>query len=107
MENNLSKEIYWFLDTLKNDFGLEVEANDIGIEATELGIDEVEDFFVPTEVLSQLPTSLLYEIMIVDDAEENVWVGAIAFHPNSVEWCLQVITKNDEVVLRNALSLPL
>lgn len=43
--------------------------------------------------------------MIVDDELDNVWVGAIAFYPNSPDWCLQVITKNGEMVLRIQLSI--
>jgi len=38
--------------------------------------------------------------MVADDEKGNEWVGGIAFHPNS-EWCLQVITKNGNLVYRN------
>ena len=38
--------------------------------------------------------------MIVDEEQTNVWVGAIAFYPDIPEWCLQVITKNDEMIFR-------
>jgi hypothetical protein len=104
MENQHSRELEWFVCTLQKEFGLEVEASDIGIEATELGMDEVEDFFIPMELFDEIPETIVYEIMIVDDELDNVWVGAIAFYPNSPEWCLQVITKNGEVVLRKLFT---
>ena len=100
MQNKRTRELQWFMDTLESEFSTEVKVNDIGVEATELGLDEVEDFFVPSELFDDLPETLVYEIMIVDDELANVWVGAIAFYPNSPEWCLQVITKNDEMVFR-------
>lgn len=94
MSNNLTKEVRWFMDILKKEFAVEVSAEEIGVEATELGIDEVEDFIVPKELFENLPESIVYEIMIVEDEKKNVWVGAIAFYPNSPEWCIQAITKN-------------
>jgi len=105
MEDNKSGELQWFVNTLQNEFSVEVDINDIGVEATELGIDEVDDFFVPSELFDELPYTLIYEIMIVDDEEKNVWVGAVAFYPDSHDWCLQVVTKNGNMVLRNLLSI--
>ena len=102
---NLTKEIHWFMNTLMTVFSVEVAAEVIGVEATELGLDEVENFFVPKELFEGLPETLVYEIMIVDDDQNNVWVGAIAFYPDSPEWCLQVMMKNGGLVLRNVLGL--
>ena len=104
MGNHFSKEVNWFKDTLLTEFAVEVAVEEIGVEATELGIDEVEDFYIPNELFDDLPETLVYEIMIVDDELANVWVGAIAFYPEP-EWCLQVVTKNGELVLRNLLPL--
>ena len=98
-----SREIYWFIQTLKDTVQLEVDSKDIAVESTELGLDEVEDFFVPSELFEIAPETLLYEIMIVDDEHNNEWIGVIAFHPTLPEWCLQVITKNGEMVLRNVM----
>lgn len=103
MGNKPTKEIEWLLDTLWKEFDVEVAAEDIAVEAAELGLEEVEDFFVPIEVIDNLPETLLYELMIVDVGKGTEWVGAIAFYPNSPEWCLQVITKNGETVYRNPL----
>jgi hypothetical protein len=89
--------------TLKDDFQVIAAIEDIAVEATELGLDEVEDFFVPSELFEIAPETLRYEIMMVDDEQNNEWIGAIAFYPNLSEWCLQVITKNGEMVLRNVL----
>lgn len=105
METNQSREVQWFVDTLQNDFGVEVKINNISVEATELGVDEVEDFFVPRELFDELPETLVYEIMVVDDEQNNVWVGAICFYPDSPEWCLQVITKNDDLVFQKVLRI--
>lgn len=105
MENNLTKEVHWFMNTLLMEFTVEVAAEEIGVEAVELGLDEVEDFYVPKELFEAIPETLLYELMIVDDELGNVWVGAIAFYPNSPDWCLQVITKNGAMVLRKVLSI--
>ena len=100
METNQTREVQWFVDTLQNDFNVEIKASDIGIEATELGVDEVEDFFVPRELFDELPETIVYEIMIVEDEQNNAWVGAVCFYPNNPEWCLQAITKNDDLVFR-------
>lgn len=102
-KDGISKEIHWFVQTLNDTFRLIVDVNDIALEATELGIDEVEDFFVPSELFEIAPETLLYEIMMVDDKQSNEWIGAIAFYPNLPDWCLQVITKNGEMVLRNVV----
>jgi len=105
MENLNEREIEWFISTMKSQFGLSVNPNEIGYEAVELGVDEVEGFYVPTELFEVVPTTLLYESMVFDDEFDNLWVGAVAYYPNSPDWCLQVITKNDEVVLRNVLPI--
>lgn len=102
-KDKISKEINWFIQVLKDTFNFEVFVEDISVEATELGLDEVEDFFVPSEQFEIAPETLLYEIMMVDDEQNNEWIGAIAFYPNLPDWCLQVITRNREVVLRNVL----
>ena len=69
------KEVDWFVYTLKSHFGINVDPNVIGYDATELGMDEVEEFFVPCELFNVLPETLVYEIMIFDDEHNNVWVG--------------------------------
>lgn len=101
MSNLESRELEWFINTMRKEFGVHVEITEIGYEALELYTNEVENFFVPSELFEEVPESFIYELMIFDDEEENVWVGAIAFFPNSPDWCLQVITKNGEMVLRN------
>lgn len=103
MGNNQSRELQWFVDILQNVFGVQVDTNEIGVEATELGMEEVEEFFVPRELFEVLPESFVYEIMIADDPTGNVWIGAVAFYPDSPEWCIQVVTKNGDMVLRKVL----
>ncbi len=101
----VSREAHWFIQTLRKDYGVTVTALDMGTEAVELGMDEVDPAFIPTELFEVVPSTLVYEIMIVTDTEGTVWCGAVGLYPHSPEWCVQVITKNDEVVLRNVLSL--
>lgn len=86
------------------EFDVELAVDNIAVEAVELGTDEVEDFFVPTEIFIETPSTLLFETMIADDVAGNVWIGAVVFYPGSPDWCLQVITKNGEMVLRKLLS---
>ena len=104
---HISREINWFTETLWSKFGVKVTAESIALEGIELGLDEVEDFFVPVELFDELPETLLYEILVADDEEGNEWVGGIAFHDNLQvqNWCLQIITKNGQLVYRNLLPL--
>ena len=88
--DELTREMEWFLDTLKVRFNVELSANDVSVEATELGLSEVESFFVPSELFEIVPETLLYEIMLAEDVTENVWVGAVTFYPNRPDWCLHV-----------------
>lgn len=105
MGKEISRELHWFLETIQENFGVIADPSKVAIEAVELGLDEVEDFFVPQEVLHELPESLLYEIMVYEDEQNDEYVAGIAFHRNSPEWCLQAITKNDEIVYRKTLPL--
>lgn len=104
--NELSREMQWFMETLRTKFRVEVASGEIGYESVELALEEVGQFFVPLELPGTLPETILYDLMVVDDVDGNVWVGAIAYHPGSPDWCLQAITKNDGLVLRNALPRP-
>lgn len=79
MQNKRTRELKWFIDTLQSEFSTEVKVNEIGVEATELGLDEVEDFFVPSELFDALPEILVYEITIVDDEQNNVWLVQLPF----------------------------
>lgn len=88
---------------LQTVFHVEVDAKDVAVEATELGMEEVGDNFVPSEVINPLPETLLYELMIVDDERGNEWVGAIGFHVDSPEWCILIVTKNGVTVYRCTL----
>ncbi|MGN7408113.1 hypothetical protein [Sporosarcina sp. SAFN-010] len=101
----ISSEVNWFVHTLRKDYGVKVTAQDVSTEGLELGMDEVDAAFIPQELFEIIPSTLLYELMIVEDSEENVWCGTVGFYPDSPEWCLQVITKNDEVQLRKLLSI--
>lgn len=101
----ISSEVNWFVQILRKDYGVKVTAQDVSTEGLELGMDEVDAAFIPQELFEIIPSTLLYELMIVEDSEGNVWSGTVGFYPNSPEWCLQVITKNDEVQLRKLVSI--
>jgi hypothetical protein len=42
--------------------------------------------------------------MLYEDASGTEWLGVIALHPQTNEWCLQVILKDGEPVLRNRIE---
>lgn len=102
----LTREMEWFMQTLKENFNVEVSTDEISVEATELDLSEVESFFVPCEQFEVVPETLLYEIMLAEDKTEYEWIGAVAFYPNIPDWCLQVVTKNGELVLRKLIPYP-
>ncbi len=105
MTNTLSREMEWFLRSLEVNFHVKARSEDVAVEAVELGKEEVDCFYLPAEALAELPETLQYEMMIVDDEDRNEWLGAIAFYPHSPEWCLQVITKNGQLVYRKPLPV--
>ncbi|ARK22268.1 hypothetical protein [Sporosarcina ureae] len=106
-EGMLSRELEWFVRTLASEFGVFVSTREVAVEAVELGVEEVDECYLPLEVVKNLPETFLYELMIVDDAGSNEWLGAVAFHPNSPEWCLQLVQKNGELLYRKPLRLTL
>lgn len=101
----VSREIHWFMQTLRKDYGVKVAAKDITVEAVELGLDEVDAAFIPVELFQVVPETLLYEIMLVEDEKGNTWAGSVCFYPHSPNWCLQVILKNDVLHFRKLLSI--
>lgn len=101
-----SRELLWFFDAMQEQYGIWMDATMISTEAVELGMDEVDECFIPKEVFDRLPETLLYELMIYDDEIHNCWVAGVAFYPDSSEWCLQIIVKNDEIVYREVLPKP-
>ena len=105
--SEISREAHWFMETLEKEFGVKVALEDIGLEATELGKEEVEGFYVPSELFNEVPDTFLYEVMVVDDNQCNEWIGAVAFYPNTPNWCLQVVIKNGELLMRNLISTTL
>ena len=40
MSNSFTKEVQWFMDILRKEFSVDVAKEEIGVEATELGIDQ-------------------------------------------------------------------
>lgn len=101
----ISKEMEWFLHTLRKDYGVRITAQEVGTEGVMLGTDEVDAAFVPHEVFAIMPSNLLYELLVTEDQQRSIWCGAVVFYPDSSDWCLQILTKNDEVVLRRPLTI--
>lgn len=102
--SEISKELHWFMETLKKEFEVKVAVEDIGLEATELGTEEVADFYVPSELFTEVPDKFLYEVMVVDDDYYNEWIGAVVFYPNTSNWCLQIVIKNGDLIKRTLIS---
>lgn len=67
----LTREMGWFLCTLEKEFSVKVQVEDVSVEAVELGKEEVDCFFLPSEEMAELPETLLYEMMIVDDEKQD------------------------------------
>ena len=51
-----------------------------------------------------MPEALIFETMLVYDEEGTEWLGVVALHPETNEWCLQVILKEGEPVLRELVE---
>lgn len=55
--NDCSSEMEWFMKTLRDEFNVRIAAGDVAVEASELGVDEVEEIFVPREVMKLFRSS--------------------------------------------------
>ncbi|PIC90881.1 hypothetical protein CSV71_02145 [Sporosarcina sp. P21c] len=53
----ISREVQWFVDTLRKDYGIRVTAREVGYEGLKLGKDEVDEVFIPTELFEIIPTT--------------------------------------------------
>jgi hypothetical protein len=93
-------EIKWFIHVLISQFDVKVDENQISYEGNELHLDEIDDSLVPSELTKDLPDTLFFETMKIDDKDRTEWLGIIALHPETYEWYLQVILKDGEPVLR-------
>jgi hypothetical protein len=98
------EELNWFVETLVNEFQLEVDRKQISYEGNELYLDEIDESLIPSEMFNNLPESLLFETMLYEDKGDTEWLGVIALHPETNEWCLQVILKDGVVVLRKKVD---
>ncbi|URM33401.1 hypothetical protein LLY41_02650 [Cytobacillus firmus] len=93
-------ELDWFVETLQCNYKVKVDSEQISYEGNELYLDEIDESLIPSEMLNDLPQSLLFETMLYEDASGTEWLGVIALHPRTNEGCLQVILKDGEPVLR-------
>ncbi|WP_240376102.1 hypothetical protein [Bacillus piscicola] len=98
------EEIDWFVHMLKSLYQKSVDREDIGYEGIELYLDEIDEALIPADVLEPLPEFLLFETMLYVDEEGKDWLGAIALHPETNEWCLQVILHHGKTVYRKRLK---
>jgi hypothetical protein len=94
------KELDWFVKTLTCEFRVEVERGKIGYESIELTLEEIDENIIPQDMLDNLPESLLCETMVFNSEEGTEWLGVIALHPETREWCIQAILKNGVSILR-------
>ncbi|KIL45558.1 hypothetical protein KP77_28500 [Jeotgalibacillus alimentarius] len=98
------EELDWFIRVMKETFDLTITEADIGYEGVELFVDEIDQALVPAEYLEDVPDALLFETMLVYDSKGNDWLGAIALHPETKEWLMQVILKNGQSVYRKKVN---
>ena len=98
------KELDWFVKTLEDEFKVEVDRNQISYEGNELYLDEIDESLIPSEMTKGLPDPLLFETMMFEDEQGTEWIGAIASHPESREWLIEIILKNGEPVLRKLVG---
>jgi hypothetical protein len=98
------EEVNWFVGILKDKFHVQVTHDQVGYEGTELYVDEIDESLIPKELLETMPEALLFETMLVCDEEGTEWLGVVALHPETNEWCLQVILKEGEPVMRELVE---
>ena len=98
------EKLLWFKQVLENEFDVKVDEKQISYEGNELYLDEIDESLIPKEFSMGLAPSLLFETMVFDDEEGTEWIGVIALHPETNEWCLQVILKDGEPVLRKRIE---
>lgn len=98
------EELNWFVDTLENEFQVKVNRKQIGYEGIELYLDEIDETLIPREMFDELPESLLFETMLYENGGTE-WLGVIALHPETNEWCQQVILKDGKPVLRRKVEV--
>ncbi|WP_108668939.1 hypothetical protein [Peribacillus acanthi] len=98
------EELEWFVSILENEFDVKVEMNQISYEGNELYLDEIDESLIPREMFEDLPESLLFETMLIEDQQGTEWLGIIALHPETYEWCLQMILKDGVPVLRRLVD---
>lgn len=97
------KELDWFVETLEGKFEVKVDLEQISYEGNELYLDEIDESLIPSEMLSDLPESLLFETMVFDGEDGTEWLGIIGMQIESREWHLEVILKEGEPVLRRRI----
>lgn len=98
------EEVNWFVGILKDKFHVQVNHDQVSYEGTELYVDEIDELLVPKELMENMPEALIFETMLVYDEEGTEWLGVVALHPETNEWCLQVILKEGEPVLRELVE---
>jgi hypothetical protein len=98
------EELDWFVSVLDNKFQVKVNQDQIGYEGTELYLDEIDESLIPKELTINLPEALLFETMLFEDEGGTEWLGVIALHPETNDWCLQVILKDGVPVFRQLVK---
>lgn len=98
------EKLLWFKQVLENEFEVMVDEKQISYEGNELYLDEIDESLIPSEMLSDLPESLLFETMVFDGEDGTEWLGIIGMQIDSREWHLQVILKDGEPVLRRRIE---
>ncbi len=98
------EELDWFVKVLEDKFQVAVNRAQISYEGNELYLDEIDVSLIPSELTTGLPDILLFETMMFEDKQGTEWIGAIASHPDSREWLIEIILKDGEPELRKMVG---
>ncbi|WP_433744959.1 hypothetical protein [Falsibacillus pallidus] len=92
-------ELDWFVRTLEGNFKVKgVDIKQIGHEANEMYLDEIDESLLPNESIDNLPEALIFETMVVEDSKGVEWIGIIGVHPETRDWVIQIILKDGDPV---------
>lgn len=98
------KVLDWFVEILQTHCAAKVSRNQIGYEANELYLDEVDELFIPYGMEDTLPEKMLFETLIFNEEDGTEWLGVIVIDSINSKLLFQVLLKDGEPVLRKLID---
>jgi hypothetical protein len=98
------KELDWFITTVECEFKVQADREEVSYEGIQLYRHEIDESLIPSDMLLNLPESLLFETLVFDSPNGTEWLGIVAMDVESKEWYLQVILKDGEPVLQKRIK---